>query len=405
MIRITSTTTARHHPKSEHKKDGRMASDVIDFVLQMLVERDILQGIPSWELLKDYLARECMMAPERLETRRGEIVEKYIRCKHEQLEKATHDLMGMTSNMASTDKASINQVIPNSTGLEERPNESKGIGSKGEEELIEPTIRKLRVSNCLNSTLERRKYSSFASQTDATQSKDLQSESACFMSICLPNGKWGGAALKYWEKEESYISRKIIDRHKLEKETSEYGKYRRIRLTWRLCGEEETNVTQFTVHESLPCDFMLGTRHLDEDFNRADSSEDDADADSTSSTFLMLACSYLANHEVSGTSKNSEPTKSPLPQMYSLPGQTSPNPSEYAKLVGLANAESIAALMREMAISKSGSQTPQQGRQPAEEIQSAPSQVNNSRRPRQPKKGPPKAKSVEQHSAKRHNAR
>jgi hypothetical protein len=117
------------------------------------------------------------------------------------------------------------------------------------------------------------------------------------MSIYLPNGKWGGAALKYWKKEESYISRKIIDRHKLEKETSEYGEYRRIRLTWRLCGEEDTNVTQFTVHESLPCDFMLGTRHLDEDFNRADSSEDDADTDSISSTFLMLSCSYLANRE------------------------------------------------------------------------------------------------------------
>ena len=98
MIRIISTTVAQYHPTSEHKKDGRMASDVIDFVLQMLVERDILQGIPSWELLKDYLARECMMAPERLEARRGEIVEKFMRCKREQLEKAFPDLMGTTSN-------------------------------------------------------------------------------------------------------------------------------------------------------------------------------------------------------------------------------------------------------------------------------------------------------------------
>lgn len=91
--------------------------------------------------------------------------------------------------------------------------------------------------------------------------------------------------------------------------------------------------------------------------------------------------------------------------MYSLPGQTSPNPSEYAKLVGLANAESIAVLMRETAISKSGSQTPQQGWQFAEEMRSAPSQVNNPRRPRQPKMGPLKAKSVEQHPTERHNTR
>ena len=109
------------------------------------------------------------------------------------------------------------------------------------------------------------------------------------MSIYLPNGKWKGAALKYCQEEESYVSRKIIDRHKLEKEISEYGEYGRIRLTWRLYGEEETNVTQFIVHESLSCDFMLGTRHLDEDFNRDDSSEGDEDAESASSTFLQGA--------------------------------------------------------------------------------------------------------------------
>jgi hypothetical protein len=60
-------------------------------------------------------------------------------------------------------------------------------------------------------------------------------------------------------------------------------------LTWRLYGEEETNVTRFTVHKGLSCDFMLGTRRLDEDFNRDDSSEDDEDAESASSTFLQDA--------------------------------------------------------------------------------------------------------------------
>jgi hypothetical protein len=43
----------------------------------------------------------------------------------------------------------------------------------------------------------------------------------------------------------------------------------------------------------------------------------------------------------SGLSKYSEPMKSLLPQMmYPLPGHTSPNPNEYAKLVGLANVQS-----------------------------------------------------------------
>jgi hypothetical protein len=271
-----------------------MASDVIDFVLQMLVERDILQGIPSWELLKDYLAQQCMMAPDRLEARRGEIVEKFVRCKREQLEKALPDLMGTMSNKttsASTERVSIDQVMPESAGLEQRPNQTKDVGSKGEEEVSEPTFHpeideKLSVSGCLKSSFEMKKYSLFPNQTDTAQSEGLQSEGACFMSICLPNGKWKGAALKYCKQEESYVSLKIIDRHKLEKEISEDG---RIRLTWRLDGEEETNVTQFTVHEGLSCDFMLGKQCFDEDFNRDDSSEDDEDARSASSTFLQDA--------------------------------------------------------------------------------------------------------------------
>ncbi len=104
------------------------------------------------------------------------------------------------------------------------------------------------------------------------------------MSICLPNGQWKGAALKYCKHDESYVSLKIIERHKLENHISEDG---RIRLTWHLCDKEDTDLTQFTVHKGLSCDFMLGERCFDEEFNRGDSSDEDEDADSASSTFLQ----------------------------------------------------------------------------------------------------------------------
>ncbi len=104
-------------------------------------------------------------------------------------------------------------------------------------------------------------------------------------------------------------------------------------------------------------------------------------------------------------SKYSEPMESPLPQMYSLPGQMSPNPLEFAKLVGVANAESIVAMMRETAISQSGSQRPRRGRRPAEDVQSAPSLVPSYRRSQQSKGGPPTDIAVEPPSAKRRNAR
>src|ERR1700728_2502479 len=157
-----------------------MPSDVIDFVLQMLVEREILHGIPSWELLKENLVRECMMAPERLEARRAEIVEKFMRCKREQLEKAFPDLMGTTSKNttpASTDRVSMDEVMPEPAGLEQRPNKSQDIGSKGEE-VNEPTFHpkideKLSVSGRLKSTFETKEFSSFPTQTDATQSEGL----------------------------------------------------------------------------------------------------------------------------------------------------------------------------------------------------------------------------------------
>jgi hypothetical protein len=146
-----------------------MASDIVDFVLQRIVERDILKSIQSWELLKDHLARECMMDPERLEAMRGEIVEKFVRCKREKLEKDFDDLMGTTSNKtapASIDRVFIDQVMPESAGLEQLPDQSKGVGSRGEEEIGEPTFHpeideKLSVSGCLKSNFELKKYSSF----------------------------------------------------------------------------------------------------------------------------------------------------------------------------------------------------------------------------------------------------
>ncbi len=139
-----------------------MASDFIDIVLQMLVERDIFQGTPTWRQLKDYLAQTCMMAPDRLEERRNEIVENFIRCKREQLEKALPELMGMTSNeaaFASPDSDSIDKAIPESAGQDKRLDQAKDAGSKEEageeeEEVSEPTFHpeideKLSVSGCL----------------------------------------------------------------------------------------------------------------------------------------------------------------------------------------------------------------------------------------------------------------
>ena len=65
-----------------------------------------------------------------------------------------------------TDGASMDQVMPESAGLEQRPNQSKDVGSKGEEEVSEPTFHpkvdeRLSVSGCLKSTFETMKYSSF----------------------------------------------------------------------------------------------------------------------------------------------------------------------------------------------------------------------------------------------------
>jgi hypothetical protein len=138
-----------------------MASDVIDFVLQMLVDRDILQSIPSWELLKDNLARECMMAPDRLEARKVEILGKFQRCKREhfdrkreEMEKAFEDLMGTTSTKTTSglaDGASPNLAKPKSTRSDQRPGQNAYVELEIEEEPDEPighppVNEKLRVS-------------------------------------------------------------------------------------------------------------------------------------------------------------------------------------------------------------------------------------------------------------------
>src|SRR5271169_2373424 len=100
------------------------------------------------------------------------------------------------------------------------------------------------------------------------------------MSIWLAsNGRWEGAALGYCQEAESFVNEKIIERYRLDKDI----KAGRIKLTWRLCDEQESHVTQFIVHKGLNYDFMLGTRCRDEEFNRDENSEDNDDVKSASS--------------------------------------------------------------------------------------------------------------------------
>jgi hypothetical protein len=68
--------------------------------------------------------------------------------------------------------------------------------------------------------------------------------------------------------------------------------------------------------------------------------------------------------------------------MYALPGQANPDTRELAKLIGLANAQSLMVLMQETAISNSDTQTPRQRRRAADDVRSAPSLAHSSRRAR-----------------------
>jgi hypothetical protein len=49
-----------------------------------------------------------------------------------------------------------------------------------------------------------------------------------------------------------------------------------IWLTWRPNDNSETYVTKFVVIDGLACDFMLGKKSMDEDFNRRDTEKPSA---------------------------------------------------------------------------------------------------------------------------------
>jgi len=83
------------------------------------------------------------------------------------------------------------------------------------------------------------------------------------MAISL-NGEWEGTALEYTDEERSFVSGRIVERHKL-KLVDEH-----IRLTWKFNNSSETFVTRFFLDKDLRPDFQLGSRSRDDKFNRED---------------------------------------------------------------------------------------------------------------------------------------
>ena len=76
------------------------------------------------------------------------------------------------------------------------------------------------------------------------------------------NGKWQGAAWEYCEDEQSFISRRIVNRLDLELKGD------RIQLTWKRADLPETHSTLFIVHDNISADFFLGTKCCDDAYNR-----------------------------------------------------------------------------------------------------------------------------------------
>jgi len=70
---------------------------------------------------------------------------------------------------------------------------------------------------------------------------------------------WEGAAYKRCVDESSYISTRIVKRHKLR--VNEHH----VWLMWRREGHPKTFRTQFIVFPGLVCDFMLGRKDATED--------------------------------------------------------------------------------------------------------------------------------------------
>ena len=74
--------------------------------------------------------------------------------------------------------------------------------------------------------------------------------------------KWEGVALLYCLEDWSYVSPRMVYRHQLEPLDG------RILMTWRPNDSSESFRTFFIIHEGLKCDFMLGGKSTDEEFNR-----------------------------------------------------------------------------------------------------------------------------------------
>ncbi|KAF8857579.1 hypothetical protein BDZ45DRAFT_744246 [Acephala macrosclerotiorum] len=198
---------------------------IVDSAIRQMVKDDRLADRPSWVQLKTAIISSCSPIPsETVDEWRVHIVQRFMDCKFKQMQQ--HELQLLDSQMPA---APCRPPTPPNTDLPATLR-STGIADKFEPTLDEKTT----------------------------------AENPCIMSIYLDSKiAWAGAAMKYCLEDDSYISSRIVARHRLHVQDGY------TMLTWRPMDSPKTYMTRFTVVEGLSCDFMLGSKSTDMDYNQS----------------------------------------------------------------------------------------------------------------------------------------
>jgi len=219
---------------------GNVDTQVIEAVVRGIAREYELPNLPGWHQLKDQILSRCsLLEPARLEDQKDCAMRLYYQYRQEQV--------GESENLSRYAQTVYGHEQNRQRTPDRMPTPSYSYHSTPSETSSPPTSYH---------TMPLVRQSPHAIEQESTV------EGSCMMSIYIDTKYrrgWEGAAYKRCVSESSYISTRILKRHKLEVD----GHH--IRLTWRREGHPKTFNTQFIVLPGLDCDFMLGGKDITED--------------------------------------------------------------------------------------------------------------------------------------------
>ena len=233
---------------------------VIDGMVETIVKGEELRENMTWEEMKKRLSP--VIGEEKVGLLQKQIIQSFGTCREKQWtrkieETRRHTQMLMGTNLTTPEpRTFVTNGLPSPPSTCHHPESADSDSSSLLEQATEspPEIDKSKdVSwpSCLPLRVLSSPLITF------------QPEGTRYMAVHLPDtAGLEGAGFQYCKGPMSYVSSSWLETYELLPIDGI------IWLRWHRNGTHKTILTKFSVDDSIDCDFLLGERHMDKDYNK-----------------------------------------------------------------------------------------------------------------------------------------